>query len=700
MATRYLDPAGSAGSADGSSFSNRAQYASQISGLAAGDTVRVKKSPDATSSGINATFTNKSLTVTLASSLTQLLYGDGNWTAVGASGCATDTTKYKEGSNGVKITVGSSTTGSLAYVATGSALNLSAYQLVSFWLTVDQNIASGKLRIDLCSDTAGATVVNSLTFNQAINSGDQMPVVIDNGSALGSSIQSIRIYALTSLGATTNIYIDNVIASKALTASDCLTLASLISADNVIWWPVKSINGTTVVIDAFNNSIKGVGRGFSGTTGTVALYLRQLVFFNARSLSGNDFYLHPTAGSSGSRITVSGGWDTTAMTSQTGETWIDLAFGISGLGGNGFTDFSKISVVRSSNGLFPNGTNETFTNCHVISASSCPYTMTSNLSVIDTCNSISSNDCNFLGVGSDQITLKNSQLLSPQCSTAAIMISSAAGSISLFDNVTIANAASRGLYFQNPIPRIRSTTIKDCASDGIYNYTGQFFRAYGLTITGNSGWAINSDFTQTFEIYGLTTSSNSSGCIRAGSGQTDALLYDASISESTILSFGGIVCQKLNSQREGGNPNVNVLRTEIGKVQTQATTVQTGASIAWQFSPTSAQAANADYPLSQSLGAFPCKSGKTITITYWCQVDNTNLGGQLRISGGRHPGVGSYGSDITTSINPSANTWTQYSISATPSEDTVIEVFGDFWTKNGTTTYNGYVSGPISVSST
>ena len=48
MATFYVDYEGEAGSGDGSSFANRAKRCNVLSGVAAGDTIRIKKSPDPT----------------------------------------------------------------------------------------------------------------------------------------------------------------------------------------------------------------------------------------------------------------------------------------------------------------------------------------------------------------------------------------------------------------------------------------------------------------------------------------------------------------------------------------------------------------------------------------------------------------------------------------------------------------------------
>src|SRR5208283_846457 len=158
--TWFVDLINGSDSNNGTSFAQRVKTLSKAASLAAaGDTVRVMGNAK-TSSG-TATWTNGSSLVTLSAALTQALYNDGAWTAstnVTAS-AVTSSPSPKQGSNSCKLACNSSfTTGKVAYFATGT-LNLSSYQQVSFWVQSSVALASGALSLNLCSDTAGATIV-------------------------------------------------------------------------------------------------------------------------------------------------------------------------------------------------------------------------------------------------------------------------------------------------------------------------------------------------------------------------------------------------------------------------------------------------------------------------------------------------------------------------------------------------------------
>ena len=105
---------------------------------------------------------------------------------------------------------------------------------------------------------------------------------INKGSALGSSIQSVALYAIADPG-TPTILLDNIIACKASSSADALSLTSLISKNSAAsggdegWYPIQSINGTTVLLDNGPAINANAGRGYYGTTETVATYKREVL---------------------------------------------------------------------------------------------------------------------------------------------------------------------------------------------------------------------------------------------------------------------------------------------------------------------------------------------------------------------------------------------------------------------------------------
>jgi hypothetical protein len=110
-----------------------------------------------TSSG-TATWTKGSPLVTLAAALmNQLVYGDGAWTAAANVTATANTTAPtpKQGSNSSKLVCAAGfTTGLVAHFATG-ALNLSAYQQLTFWCSRAQLWPLVRSVFNLCSDAAG-----------------------------------------------------------------------------------------------------------------------------------------------------------------------------------------------------------------------------------------------------------------------------------------------------------------------------------------------------------------------------------------------------------------------------------------------------------------------------------------------------------------------------------------------------------------
>lgn len=282
MPTYFIDTELGNDALDGLSFANRWKTLTNgatAARIAPGDTIRIKASPYPTSLGQTATWTNKSRVVTLTSAVTaNISTCETAWTQ-SANVTATASSTAKEGTNAASIVIAAGfTTGLAAYFPLGAATDFSAYQQVSFWY-YNSLISANNATLRLCSDAAGVTAVNIIPIPQAAVASTWTQVTFDNGAALGNSIQSVALYIETDNGAQT-IFLDNIIACKAPSAADSLTLRSLISkgTTNEPWWAIKSINGTQVQlspVEAVN-----VGRGYDGTTESVTTYKREAVYQN------------------------------------------------------------------------------------------------------------------------------------------------------------------------------------------------------------------------------------------------------------------------------------------------------------------------------------------------------------------------------------------------------------------------------------
>jgi len=666
MTTYYVDLEGGAGTADGSSFANRKGSFTGFT-LAAGDEVRFKGTPTATPLSQNATFTDGSITVTLTSAVTQNIYLDGAWTTASANVVCTTSTTRKEGSNSSSIAIAAAfTTGLAAYYATGT-LDLSGYQQISFWIQPNAAVAANVLRIDLCSDVAGATPVNSFTIPVNLLSGAWAPITINAGSNLGSSIKSVALNCLSDPG-TVTILIDDIIACKATSSADSLTLTSVIGkngsgtgGNNITdysWWNIKSINGTTIVLDQNVASAQGSGRGYSGTTETCAIYKKEPFVQSTIPATTNTvvYNLNVTTGAvTGAAITLSGGWDRTNMSTRNSgdDTLIDcLGSGIPwGLTSASIRNiiYKGFSCVRFGNlGHGQVGASNAYFNiegCHIIGGATGIGQQTN---AIDT-----------LRVG----TIEPVFIVS---NTQSGITSSGSGSANpnmVLGNVRALSNTTNGIQCHTNTNQYPNTTVECSNNGGVGLYAGNArLSSVVAKKNGAQGVSISAD-----EILNLVTANNTTAAlIQSGTNNAPCYLYNASISEATKVTFTNYRNSRVNSFYEGGVSGTNIARTDGGTIQDDSTTFEAPSNHGRKFSPTST-IRTADYPLDECLtgrGAIIVEAGKTLTFLARVRRDNTGITTLIKIRANETPGLTS---DITATAAASANTWETLTITYTNS---------------------------------
>lgn len=337
-----------------------------------GDTIRYNKQVP-TGTGVNATFTSGSKTVTLASALTKTVTSASTgWTA-SANITLSTSTQRKIGSTALLVTPAAGfTTGKVCYIGLGSAQDFSAYEKISFWFRPNSAtvIAANTYKICLCSDTTGDTIVNEVNVPVTINNTGFHAFVVDYGASLGSSIQSVAIYANSDPG-TTVFSIDNIIAANDFHHQ------TLFGWEDDCYYTVQAIDGTTVTIDSANTATGG--RGWYGTDGTAELFIVQPIvsYPNASINAAND-----SGTPSGGSITFSGGWNTGTNT-RDGMTYFSA--GVNGLGTGWTVNASycfieNFVLARSNNGISATTSSSigvTVSNC-VFSGLSAPIAGASN----------------------------------------------------------------------------------------------------------------------------------------------------------------------------------------------------------------------------------------------------------------------------------------------------------------------------------
>ena len=287
----------------------------------------------------------------------------GNWTAstnvttelATSTGFWSTSTRIKSRNYSNKISIGGDfTTGKAAYFATGT-LDLSAYQQISFWVGQDSGTRSQpsapNVSLRLCTDTQGDTSVHTIPIytgqDSNTNSGFWKIMRTDFETNLNSSIKSVALYVDSDSGAQ-NFYLDNIIASKAASANDSITLDSIVGLKTSVDWPnyyfINSIINEKIIklegrSDHYNShpisyynadQIHWAGAGitmYNTNSQTVPIYkinglrIKEDMGIDPGSSSGTYSQTYFTNNVSGvsttNRITISGGWDASnSMASQ------------------------------------------------------------------------------------------------------------------------------------------------------------------------------------------------------------------------------------------------------------------------------------------------------------------------------------------------------------------------------------------------
>ena len=716
MSNKFVDLVGGSDANNGSTFALRKKTLSSAAAVAvAGDVIRVMGKPS-TNSG-TATWTKGSPLVTLSAAMNQLIYGDGVWIPSANVTATANTTAPtpKQGANSSKLVCAAGfSTGLVAYFATG-ALNLSAYQQLTFWVQSSVALASGALSLNLCSDAAGAVVVNTVTLNKALNAGQWTAVTIDNGAALGAAINSVSLTANSTLASKT-ISLDNISAAKAPSAADCLTLNSLISPNGSIWYSVQSINGTTVYVDGQATTAATLAKGYRGATGSTTFYMMQPTVVSIGT--GNTVYdqVFSGNGSSGSRITISGGWNTTDMSTQDGLTLIDRSdWAASGINLTGTTGYITVDKFLFGHAAFPLGLVSTARGYTVnnsgFAGTGSFSTMPTRAVTVDASNFINCTGTtailNIPATGNYKTDNLNWSVTNTKVWGAAVagikvplFVAAAPATITGCDC-----SGNTGLGFDiQSICNFRSNAAEGNTLGGINFQAIQGQISYGLTARGNTVGEIllnNADV----EIYGLDTNTVGGSVVPQISIPNNvsgrAVVYDwtqytggapaAVLTKLGSPGTGRTAGNSVSSQKEAGVAANNTTYTDNGTITTTGVVGQPGTGIAFKLTPdTDALSGN---PLSIIVGKIACPANVPTTVAFWAKLSAAGPTARLRVAGGRYAGVGSAGTDVVSAAI-AATVFTQYSVTFTPTEICVVDVYADVW---GSTTQNLVVSGPVVV---
>lgn len=291
------------------------RYGATAARIAPGDEIRFAKTGAPYSVGPGV-WTDQTKTVTFEPGITKLVDDcESGWIGAANITLTHNTSNEKQGTACVGVNpLAAFTTGKTCYKTFASPQDFSAYQQLSFWHKYSSGSnTSPVFKICLCSDTTGDVVVDEFIVPAYLSSysGYWWPFTVNKGAPMGSSIQSVAIYATTDPGVPYT-YFDFMFACKA-PGIGCLTLHTLISKNSAEvggdepWMPILSVVDNVATFDWFVSSTTvAIGSaGYVGTSETVVTYARQAV----APFDSSAFYINEGGSSDSNRISFIGGWN-------------------------------------------------------------------------------------------------------------------------------------------------------------------------------------------------------------------------------------------------------------------------------------------------------------------------------------------------------------------------------------------------------
>ncbi len=646
--TWFLDLVGGNDGNSGASYAQRMKTFSALAAkaIAAGDLIKVAKSGDPVSIG-TATWTDGSPNVTIGASVIKNVdMCETAWTA-GANITTSTTTasgSLREGTKACTFAVGAGyVNGVLAAFKAITSTDFSAYQQLNFYFMSTATIAAGDWTIALCSDTIG--VVPVYTFNVPANTTGtfQNACVVDNGSlmTLATAIQSIALTKINGAG-TPTVTIDDIFVSTGPGTSNCITLQSLIgknvaasdgSTGTIEWFPIQSINGTTVGISGSCFHVPGSLLTMAVTSEAVTTYARPFIPLTGQTWS-------KSGSAAGGQVSIVGGYNTSdSMVTLDGQTF----FGTPSYNAGVYIfDTSSLNYLTVQN----IGTTGSQNGWNIASM----YHSTFN-----TCWSMNAHNLGMIGGG--------------------------AGGNNTFLNVCSFHPMPQYCHYQFAPGNL----YRDCRFKGgnLYNLliagNDVIFDRCSFsagTSTAGSGNGPLAYLTQG----GWATIRNSyfqRNAADIATGGDTVYLDNCTLASSTETLINPAVGQftRIMSTNHDATVNNHQQWHDGGKIISDSTTRHTASGIAWKFSPTNA-ARVAVYPLRTIIAKVAVSSGTLVTVAVFCAKDSSNISGGLFIRGGQ---IGGPTAD-TTVLSSCATTSTYETVATTtnwtPTAAGVVEIEG------------------------
>ena len=544
----------------------------------------------------------------------------------------------------------SSSTGTFMVYQLPSTLDLSDFDGIQFMLrTSSVSNNASRIKVNLCSDTAGQTVVDTFSFPNCKWYNKWYRHVEMAAGSLGSSINSITFSCSTATGTTAYYYIEGMQAIK----DGGLNYYSLISPDpdNYGYYAINQFRGQYLFIAGGPFSPPSYSQWYCAYTGAdfasgSDLYVIQPHIYEGPSSPYSSAHALGTGSNSTSRLTVSGGWNTTDMSTRTGES----AIGFNGQYGHfcggynvKFTDFEHIITCFASS----------FVYCQ-------SWVEDNNFDLRGTVC------CGDFTNGATPIRVNNLRV--------GAMIGAE------YVDYHNCNYGPRNVWNHNPMYvkwfQGNNALAYNAPGQIIGNVTSGKAKIGGVQSPKHGVTLKNLDISGSISIYD----------------PTDLYLEDCNAYVSTY-NFAG---QRVFSKNLNGTNGPKVSYGSAGYAELQSTTTQSGSGSAWMFKPTSTYYCTESYPLELRLAQIAYEANSQVDVSVYFRVTSTSLNMQILVQpdlAANSPYkdvLGSAGVSTKTSVDfsGSANQWVQRTLTFTPSAAGIGNIYIRAW---GGSTYTGYV---------
>ncbi|MGL5935274.1 MAG: hypothetical protein ACRCZI_06585 [Cetobacterium sp.] len=527
------------------------------------------------------------------------------------------------------------------------------------------------------------------------------PIWIDNAAALGASIRSIALYADIDPGAIT-IKFDNISTVKAA-GNDSLNLRSLIGKNTAgeYFWPIRSINGTTVTLDDSVNMTPGnTPKGYVGTTATVTCHKREPIQ-PPNGLPEN--HLVMDSGTSGNQITFSCGWNRTDMSTQTGDSYFDGCNG--NQNGFNFNNNTFITVdrwygVRWATAIVTSANGSVIGTCGAIASSQTGLNISgtpSNVSVtsfssigsngvgiILTANAFTADTIVSYNSGTSGITwtgrgVKINTVISRQHAGTAFLCNATDTNNASFGTVVASDSITGVNFVDNVMDcRFKSLTCNSNTTLGLGPSGGLNNRIDVCVLTNNVTALIPSaaTFDNVALVIGSLTTSGNTTVISTGILKGVIYINSSSFAEATPITYSGtgytsgrIVVQNYDGVA-GDHRTFYSNGTAGATVVADAVTRHVPSGLSWKFNTQTTTFVNVDFPVLFPVARVAVAANLLTTVTLWTRRAATTVTGTFRCRGGQIAGVPA---DLTVSSSAGAGVWELLTLTFTPTEAGVVD---------------------------